>query len=382
MKKFFTLIIISVFAVNAFAQNVPTKVNITFKNQTVLTYDIADIDSIWFEGNGSTPSSDVYKLTIADVDFTAGKVVKVMAGDKQVAEVCKEYVRSYGNVDDVLTVIYPMNSEGKADLSKGVIAQSGSSIAWDMENDSVMSYVAGAGELTEVYIENGEIKTSTEATTFQTVTFVTDILTDKRGNSDTKTYPIVKVGVQYWIGKNLSAYSLNDGTAIPMYKATQTSIWNACTTPAYHIYSDDVNDEYQIISVHGVMYNGFAAESDKIAPVGYRVTTMDDWTKLKTYVGASGGGKVRSTDVEAWDGATATNKTGLSITGGGYFSSATDDDKMGTQVYLWTTDKGTDIFGRPDEDVLKCVILGKTSAIQLTGNHNRTFGHYIRCIRE
>ncbi len=383
MKKFFTFIIASVVATAAFAQSNTSKVNITFKDKTVLTYNVADIDSIWFETEDVTPpAGDVYKVSIAAADFTTSKVVKVMDGEKQVAEICKEYVRSYGNVDAVCTVIYPMNAEGKADLSQGIITESGSLLTWDMANDSVQSFTAGEGAVTEVYIEGGELKLTTTATDFKTVTMQADVLTDKRGQSETNIYPIVKVGVQYWIGKNLSAYCLNDGTAITMYKATQTSAWNAATTPAYHIYSDDINDEYDIITVHGVMYNGYAATNDKIAPVGYRVTTMDDWTKLKAYVGASGGGKVRSTDVAAWDGATATNKTGLSITGGGYFSSATDDDKMGTQVYLWTTDTGTDIFGKPDNTVLKCVLLSKTSAIGLTGNHAFTFGHYIRCIRE
>ena len=383
MKKILMMVALTAFAVVGVAQTIPTKFHVTLKDKTVVTYEIADIDSLWFEGEEEKPvvSSDAYRVVIP-TDFSTSSVQKVMADGVQVAEICREYVRSFGVIDKQMVVVYPIGSDGKADLTKGLSAYDGGKLAWDLENDSVASYVVGDGALNEVYVVNGEVVATTTASNVIETTTEADLLVDKRGLFERNTYPIVKVGVQYWMGENLKAKSLTDGTSIPVYKSTQADAWDVLTTPAYHVYADDVNDENEILSHFGLMYNGYAVKSEKIAPEGWAVTSLEDWTKMKTYLRSGQGPKVRSTSLAVWDDAIASDLTGLSIPGGGYFSKATGDDKNGTQVYFWTTDLGTDFLGRTTENNLKCAWLSNKSSINLNGDHNLSFGHYIRCIRK
>lgn len=151
-KTILTFMLAVVGAATMFAQSEPTKMVIVQKDGSTATYQLADIDSIYFQAEST--ASKVYKIDIP-TDFSTGRVQKVMAGDKQVAEICSEYVRSWGvtsnAVDDVLTVVYPMGTDGKADLSKG-LASNGASIVWDVEGDSVASYTPGTADLTTIYL--------------------------------------------------------------------------------------------------------------------------------------------------------------------------------------------------------------------------------------
>lgn len=47
-----------------------------------------------------------------------------------------------------------------------------------------------------------------------------EILTDIR-NTETQTYPIVKIGIQYWMGRSLEATHYTDGKAITLKKILQ-----------------------------------------------------------------------------------------------------------------------------------------------------------------
>lgn len=47
-----------------------------------------------------------------------------------------------------------------------------------------------------------------------------EVLTDIR-NTETQTYPIVKIGIQYWMGRSLEATHYTDGKAITLKKILQ-----------------------------------------------------------------------------------------------------------------------------------------------------------------
>lgn len=108
-KAILTFMLAVVGSATMFAQSEPTKMVIVQKDLPTAAYQLADIDSIYFQAEST--ASKVYKIDLP-TDFSTGRVQKVMAGDKQVAEVCSEYVRSWGvtanAVDDVLTVVYPI----------------------------------------------------------------------------------------------------------------------------------------------------------------------------------------------------------------------------------------------------------------------------------
>lgn len=372
-KAILTFMLAVVGSATMFAQSEPTKMVIVQKDGSTAAYQLADIDSIYFQAEST--ASKVYKIDLP-TDFSTGRVQKVMAGDKQMAEVCSEYVRSWGvtanAVDDVLTVVYPMGADGKADLSKG-LASNGASIVWDVEGDSVASYTAGNADLATVYLTaDGTFVSSMPDGAEEVATSLTPyVINDVRSKTDAQTYKVVKIAAQYWMDSNLKAVTLRDGTAITLYTSTQAEEWSNNDTPAYHIYADDT--EY-CWPDYGAMYNGFAVVSEGgLAPEGWEVSSIDQWTALKNYLKTGQSTKIKTTDTWAKVG---TNLTGLSISPGGYFSKATGDDMEGSRVYYWTSDKTTD-FG---SDALKLAYI--VNGITLTSTHNYYFGHYVRCVRK
>ena len=101
MKKTLLSIALSVVCTTALmAQTAnPTQMVIVQKDGSTATYQLDDIDSIYF--NGQKAAAKVYKIDIP-TDFSTGNVQKVMADGKQVAEVCSEYVRSWGVTENVV----------------------------------------------------------------------------------------------------------------------------------------------------------------------------------------------------------------------------------------------------------------------------------------
>ncbi len=372
-KTILTLMLAVVGSATMFAQSEPTKMVIVQKDGSTAAYQIADIDSIFFQAEATTPK--VYKIDLP-TDFSTGRVQKVMVGDQQVAEICNEYVRSWGEsdnvIDDVLTVVYPMGADGKADLSKG-LASNGASIVWDVEGDSVASYTAGVADLTTIYLTaDGTFATALPDEAEEVATSLTPyVINDVRSKTDTQTYKVVKIAAQYWMASNLKAVTLRNGTAITLYTSTQADAWSDTESPAYHIYGDDT--EYSWAD-YGAMYNGYAVVSeDGLAPEGWEVSTIDQWDALKTYLRTGQSKKIKTTDTWTTVG---NNLTGLSIAPGGYFSRATGDDMEGTRVYYWTPDKTTS-FG---SDALKLAYI--VNGITLTSTHAYYFGHYVRCVRK
>lgn len=386
MKKLYTVILAATLALAAAAQTTPTKMKINYKSGFSETISLSTIDNITFVGEDPTPVAPgvngTFEIEVPAADsFTESLVYKVMNEENvQVAEICYEYINT---VNERRIVIYPCSALGATDLTRGFVTDDGGSIAWD-KSANTCTYTAGTDAVPVLYYENGNLVLEPVSDEHESTILQPYTLEDKRGLLETNIYPIVKIGTQYWMAENLRAKYLNDGTSIPMYKGTQVVEWKALTSPAWHVIYDDVDDEYGIFTEYGCMYNGYAVKDDKIAPKGWAVTSADDWTVLKTYLGTGGGGKVRSTSPAVWnDGVSASNLSGLNIPGGGYFNPAGDgDDRLGEQVYYWTTSIGTDLFGGESDSYLRCMLMSKTSAINITGNHTFEFGHYIRCIRK
>ena len=119
-------------------------------------------------------------------------------------------------------------------------------------------------------------------------------------DADGNSYKVVKIGDQTWMDENLKTTKFNDGTAIPYTK--DNSVWSAsvlASTPAYCWYSDDT---YQ--NAYGALYNWYAVNTGKLAPVGWHVATDDEWTILGNYLMANG---------YNYDGTTTSNKYAKSL---------------------------------------------------------------------
>lgn len=82
-------------------------------------------------------------------------------------------------------------------------------------------------------------------------------------------YPIVKIGAQYWMGKELHATTYRDGA--PLKKQSDLG------TDKAGYYKPDKYDIY--------FYNGESILAGELAPEGWKIPSDADWEQLKNYTG-------------------------------------------------------------------------------------------------
>ena len=109
-------------------------------------------------------------------------------------------------------------------------------------------------------------------------TAIPPTVTDIDGN----IYHSVIIGNQTWTVENLKTTKYNDGTAIP--NVTNNTTWGNLTTGAYCWY----NNSPAYKNVYGALYNWYAVNTGKLAPVGWHVSTDAEWDTLRGYLISTG----------------------------------------------------------------------------------------------
>lgn len=139
---------------------------------------------------------------------------------------------------------------------------------------------------------------------------------------------IVNIGNQIWSSSNLDVSTYKDGTPIP--QVTDPTEWKNLTTGAWCYYNNDKSNN----AVYGKLYNWYAVagiyDADslsnptlrkKLAPEGWHIPTIDEWTTLTTFLGDvwAAGGKMKSTGTSLWlsPNTSATNESGFTGLPGG-----------------------------------------------------------------
>lgn len=278
MKKIFTLAL-SLFAALPFVavaqDEISNSMIINLKSGETVEYLISDIQNITFKAP-EQPAS-VYSIEVPG-SFSTGWVQKVMVDGKQVAEICREYIKSITAQRDV---IYPCDENGRADLTKGVTTL-GETVVWDLTaNTATVEGSPASDAAVIVYYNDGEI-TLAEVEGAASATVTPDVISDRRG-TELNTYTIVKIGTQYWMAENLRATKFTDGTAIEAISESGTDAWKANTTGAY---LTDADADW--VKMAGYLYNGYCVTSDHgIAPEGWAVPTKAELTKLRTAGGTA-----------------------------------------------------------------------------------------------
>lgn len=115
---------------------------------------------------------------------------------------------------------------------------------------------------------------------------------------DGNIYQTTKIGNQIWTVENLRTTKYNDGTAIP--NIIDTDEWTSTNDGAFCYYNNDENNKEK----YGALYNWYAVNTGKLAPVGWHVPSHAEWDTLVDYLIANG---------YNWDGTTIGNKTGKSV---------------------------------------------------------------------
>ena len=95
---------------------------------------------------------------------------------------------------------------------------------------------------------------------------------------DGNVYHSIKIGTQTWMVENLKTTKYNDGTNIP--NVTDATTWINLTSPGYCWYDNLISNK----NLYGALYNWYALNTGKLAPIGWHVPTDAEWTTLNNYL--------------------------------------------------------------------------------------------------
>ncbi|CBK69168.1 Fibrobacter succinogenes major domain (Fib_succ_major) [Bacteroides xylanisolvens XB1A] len=374
------------------------------ERSTTLTVKLNDARSRIRVKQDAAPAPEAKPKTFTVPTFTGTDktfVYKLMDGNTQVGEICREYLCSSGNIDKQAIVVYPIVGNS-ADLTRGFVVSvldqvyeedmptevfnvssepiHNGSVAFDKSANSISSYIAGTKAAPAQFLSisnSGEIK-AVEALSDETLTTAPYYATDASGNN----YGIVKIGTQYWMQYNLKTTKLANGSDIAT-GITGADAWK--TTAAYRESSSPENPDA------GFLYNAVAcgylsgAFADAISPEGFTIPSNEKWSSLVSYLSGTNtvdvGSKLKVTGFgENWnvwyDYKGGTNISGFSAYGIGYGNgdgTLAPDGIKAHVFYLSSTTYGEGL-GRFNLNASE-----SSSLLQTEGGF--TLGYAIRCIK-
>ncbi len=203
-------------------------------------------------------------------------------------------------------------------------------------------------------------------------------------DGDNNNYPVVKIGAQTWMARNLATTKYNDGTtAIPNISGSSNTTWTQTITPAYCWYNGDAGVYNK--TTNGALYNGYAVTTSKnVCPIGWHVPTDTEWTTLANTLGGNSvaGGKLKDTNtgINVWADPNegANNQSGFTAPPAGYrdyYYGSFDKKGDGTIFWSATNDPNNTIqqWSRS---------LGFTTAFISRISSDKKSGYSVRCVKD
>lgn len=230
--------------------------------------------SEWKQGSSSNATLEEKEnnnsISIPGLNFEKTGIYNLVTSTTNtvIGKVCKEYLLNDG-IDAQAIVLYPADNDERGTVLQ-IIGENrslhGGSVIWDKVNNSLTYTVGNQTPIEEIYADkNGNI-TFEKSENIQPVLSTENVLIDIRG-SETITYPIVKIGTQYWMQENLNTAKYNDATAITNNTANLNK-----TTAGYYLQNSNR------------FYNQAVIVTGKIAPQGWKIPDITEWDKLKAYL--------------------------------------------------------------------------------------------------
>lgn len=227
----------------------------------------------WTEGDsGETTAQETSGVIhLSALNFSKSNVYKAINEGTQVAEICKEYLLA-DNIDAQAIVVYPVLN-GATDLNNGTViclldepaSIHGGKVSWNKVNNA-LDYTPGEQNIiNDFYITEDKSISISKPENPLLIRLQEDVLTDIR-STETKSYPIVKIGTQYWIGRSLEATRYTDGSSINEIKDYQMNL------PGYFTY----NNKY--------FYTYPAIETGYLSTIGWKIPNQKEWDSLKDYL--------------------------------------------------------------------------------------------------
>jgi uncharacterized protein (TIGR02145 family) len=196
-------------------------------------------------------------------------------------------------------------------------------------------------------------------------------VTDVDGN----VYPVVQIGLQYWMAENLKTTKYNDNTSIP--NVTDGPTWIGLTTPGYCWYNNDASG-YK--DTYGALYNFYAATTGKLCPTGWHVPSDAEFTTFTNSLGDINyaGGKIKEAGILHWSAPNtgATNESGFTALPAGYRTDAGDFAGEGLYECWWSSTPWNEI-----KPWYRSVGY-QTAAVEVRNGSLNQRGFSVRCVKD
>lgn len=241
--------------------------NYTFTGIVGKIEDWGELTEAESEGNYQITS-----IHIAALSFSTSSIYRVYQQGKAVAEICKEYLLSdESNIASKAIVVYPVIDE-QAQLGEGVVLQllgktgntHGGSIIWDITKNT-LAYTSGTSKPIEEFYIDSEGKISLKKPDSPSVVNVSSYMLRDIRAGHLETYPIVKIGTQYWMREDLKATTYQDGTEIPEKAQLEAKAGYFKNKQSF-------------------FYNGEAILTKKLLPENWKIPSKNDWDLLRQYI--------------------------------------------------------------------------------------------------
>lgn len=300
-------------------------------------------------------------ISLADLNFAKSGVYNVFNKGEKVAEICKEYLLA-DNIKSQAIVAYPVK-DGITDLESGLVMeligeaneQHGGKTVWD-KTANTLHYTEGTSSaIDHIYITaDKEIVTERPANAIQ-LQLKPEVLTDVRG-TESKTYPVVKIGTQYWMAANLQTVKYTNGSDIIKGKDFTTTKAQYCQNGAFSYF-----------------YNSACMATGMMEPEGWHVSSTTDWTLLKAYI-ADDASVLKNGST--WNESTypVTNLTGFTASASGLYNGTYKSANQ--YAAFWCADDAK------SDTMKKSILLSyKTNELEDGGNKD-VLGLSVRCVRD
>ena len=277
-------------------------------------------------------------LHLSVLSFEPSNIYRIYMKGREVAEICKEYLT--GDLNSTAITAYPIRN-GIPDLTQGTVLQlletteniNGGTINWNLEENTFTYEEGSLPIIRQIYFDETGTLQIERPEPIATISIAAYTIKDMRDAGNITTYPIVKVGTQYWMRENLRATSYANGTYIePQEKLDGT---------AGYFNTGDI-----------YFYNGEALEAGEISPEGWQLPTAKDWQTLNKYVNKDasllkgGEWRILSSDPNSEIGNPVSNLTMFSILPLGQWSHSGGHVNLNQAAGFWTWDYETNSIAK------------------------------------
>lgn len=300
-------------------------------------------------------------ISISEIDFTESSIYKVMNGEKQLAEICEEYLVCE-ELKSKAVVVYPVKN-GATDVENGIVVRISES-ANSLYEGKRFLWNTKTGKLTRVTGDYGFIDCIYIAPDKNIVTFRPEnalqlklepyLIIDNR-KTETNIYSPVKIGTQYWTRSNLKTTKYGNDVKLKLGTNCLDTI-----SPVY------------CVKEGAYYYSHHAVTGGELAPAGWKIADDTAWEILISYI--EGDTSVLKSKTGWSSPFPGTNLTGFNAVPNGFYNGETFNHN-GTYNCFWSMKDGD------SGEVSRSVLVEKSTNGFRYGGSGKVLGLNVRCVR-